>query len=347
MSKLSWNLCNDLELFEPSNSHAHSTEWNDEQALYIDCETGIGTSVLLRDEVSFESFRLEVEIATPHPLAFVGLVFGAIDFSNYELVYVSSGSDSSLGEIQYDPIMNGSSTWQIYQGPKYQAPAPFFPGEWTKLVLVVHSNTVAIYVGDTEIPQLVIPNLQSGRSNGKIGVWGYLPCYLRNFSVEQIHPPIVSSSTTDFKQLTSETFITEWEISQPYFKDEQSVPEDNWSYAAVEENGTLNLNRLYSSLKGKAVQVQCNFTLPEEKETLLSWGFSDQLRLWVNEIEIYQGEWKWDPPNSDGRIRSDFASASIRWKVGLNTIRAEVTSDEAIFGWGLCMKTGLSVAERS
>jgi hypothetical protein len=60
MLKLSWNLC-DLELFEPSNSHARTTEWKDEQALYIDSETRIGTSVLLRDEISFESYRLEVE----------------------------------------------------------------------------------------------------------------------------------------------------------------------------------------------------------------------------------------------------------------------------------------------
>jgi hypothetical protein len=65
------------------------------------------------------------------------------------------------------------------------------------------------------------------------------------------------------------------------------------------------------------------------------------LQLWVNDIEIYLGDWKWDPPHSDGRIRSDFASASIRWKAGLNTIRAEVTSDEALFGWGLSMKTDL------
>ncbi|QGQ98225.1 hypothetical protein EHS13_26730 [Paenibacillus psychroresistens] len=346
MSKQSWSLSDNLELFELSNAHAHSAVWKDEQALYIDSETGIGTSVLLRDEVSFESFRLEVEIATPHSFAFIGIVFGATDINNYELVYVSPGSDSTAGEIQYDPIMNGSSTWQIYHGPKYQAPAPFFPGEWTKLALVVHSNSVAIYVGDTDVPQLIIPNLQSG-SLGKIGVWGYLPSYLRNFSVEQIQPSIFSSSPTDLKQLAEEGFITEWEISQPYLKNGQSVPKDNWSYAAVEENGTLNLNRPFTSTKDSAVQVQCKFTLAEEKETWLTWGFSDRLKLWVNDIEIYQGEWKWDPPHSDGRIRFDFASTAVCWNAGLNTIQAEVARDEVAFGWGLSVKTGLSADERS
>jgi hypothetical protein len=258
-----------------------------------------------------------------------------------KLVYVSPGSDTSLGEIQYDPIMNGSSTWQIYQGPKYQAPAPFLQGEWMKLSLVVHPNTVAIYAGDTVTPQLVISNLQRGRSKGKIGVWGYLPCYIRNLSIEEIHPTIVNRSSTDLKQLAAETLVTEWKVSRPYLKDAHVEAADKWVKATVEENGTLNLNRLFTSEKDTSIQVQSMFTIPEEIESLLSFGFSDLLRLWVNDIEIYQGEWKWDPPNSDGRIRSDFSSAVVRWKTGLNTIRAEVTSQEVGFGWGLIVKTGL------
>lgn len=80
---------------------------------------------------------------------------------------------------------------------------------------------------------------------------------------------------------------------------------------------------------------------PEEIETQLTFGFSDQLRLWVNEEEVYQGDWRWDPPGSDGRIRCNFANVRVRWRAGLNTIRAEVTNNE-FFGWGLSLKTGLS-----
>lgn len=74
---------------------------------------------------------------------------------------------------------------------------------------------------------------------------------------------------------------------------------------------------------------------------MLTFGFSDHLRLWVNEVEVYRGDWMWNPPASDGRIRSDFASVPVRWRSGLNTIRAEVTNKE-LFGWGLSLKTGLS-----
>jgi hypothetical protein len=341
MTKLSWSLSDDLDNFEMNGSEVNASMWNNQQALYLDNEIGIGTSVLLKEDVNYDNYRLEVEIACPGTIGFIGLIFGAHDASNYELVYVSPGSNTALGEIQYDPIMNGSSTWQIYQGPKYQAPAPFLQGEWTKFSLIVHPNTAAIYVGDTETPQLVISNLQHGRSKGKIGVWGYLPCYIRNLSVEQIHSTSMNRSSTDLKQLAAETFVTEWRVSRPYIKDAHVEASDNWVVANVEENGTLNLNRLFTSEKNTSVQVQSMFTIPEEIESLLTFGFSDHLRLWVNDDEVYLGEWKWDPPGSDGRIRYDYASVLIHWKTGFNTIRAEVTSQEVVFGWGLCVKTGL------
>jgi hypothetical protein len=51
----------------------------------------------------------------------------------------------------------------------------------------------------------------------------------------------------------------------------------------------------------------------------------------------------WHSPGeaTDGRIRPDHTSISIRWQAGLNTIRAELASEEVTFGWGLIVHTGL------
>ena len=43
----------------------------------------------------------------------------------------------------------------------------------------------------------------------------------------------------------------------------------------------------------------------------------------------------------ESNIRSNIASVPVRWRAGVNTIRAEITNNE-FFGWGLCIKTGLS-----
>jgi hypothetical protein len=116
MSKLNWSLVNDLNSFDLGESDASRGVWNNREALYLEN----GLPVLLNENVNFDCFRLQAEIACPGPDGFVGLIFGARDARNYELVYVSPGTSTRMGEIQYDPIMNGSSTWQIYNGATYQ-----------------------------------------------------------------------------------------------------------------------------------------------------------------------------------------------------------------------------------
>lgn len=340
MSKLQWSLSDDLNLFDLGESDARPGVWQGREALYFN--NNDISPVLLRDDIRLESFRLQAEIACPGPIGFVGLVFGARDSSNFELVYISPGDQTAMGEIQYDPIMNRSSTWQIYNGPDYQAPVPFLPGEWAKLSMDIHPHGFAVRVGEQGPPQLVIAKLQLGSSVGKIGVWGYLPSYIRNLSVERIEPVRTEKKDADLKRLAAETFVTEWTVSKPYPQGSQPASDNNWTQAFVEENGTLNLNRLYASGKGVAVQAKCMIDLPENRETMLTFGFSDHLRLWVNEEKVYEGGWRWDPPESDGRIRADFAGVPVTLRAGSNTIRAEITSDEVMFGWGLSLKTGLN-----
>ena len=340
MPQLLWSLTDELKDFDLEETGARPGSWDGREALHLNGFHTIPS--LFRDEIPYECYRIEAEVAVPGPDGFIGLVFGARDKQNYELVYISPGNDTSMGEIQYDPIMNGSSTWQIYNGPVYQAPAPFPAGKWTKLALVVQPHGVTIRVGDEGTPQLVISNLQHGRANGKIGFWGNLPGYIRNFAVEQIETTAIARRELDLPRLASDSFITEWLVSEPYKPGQADTYQGSWKKATVEENGCLNFNRLYSAAgQGAAVQAKCSFSFAEGTESRLSLGFSDGIRLWINDEEVYQGETKWNPPSSDGRIRADHATVPVQWKAGENTIRAEVTNLEGMFGWGLTLKTGL------
>lgn len=342
MKSSTWNVAEQLSAFDLGRSGAVAGVWKDKDALFFD-QNELAAPVLLHEIVDLPSYRIQAEIACPGPYGFVGLAFGARDAQNYELVYISPASADSPGDIQYDPIMNGSSTWQIYHGPRFQAEAPFPAGEWTRLALDVHPNQVSIFVGDSASPQLVITSLQHGYQSGRIGVWGYLPSYIRNLQLVEI-PPIemdADESVIVSNLKDDVTSITNWTVSQPYLESEQPQDEQDWINVQVEENGTLNLNRLFPSGRGLCVQAKTEFVVDEEIESLLSFGFSDRVCLRVNEIEVYKGVWKWDPPSSDGRIRANFASLPVRWKKGLNSIRAEIISDEVMFGWGLNVVTVL------
>ncbi|MBW5448922.1 hypothetical protein GE107_23045 [Cohnella sp. CFH 77786] len=320
-----YSLWDDLEKFDLGISEARPSEWNGKKALYMEKMNSV---VFLREEVPYRSYRLQAEVAIPGEVGFIGLVFGAKDDANFELVYLAPV------EIQYDPVMNGSMTWQIYNGPSYQQPLPNTTGEWHTFSIEVQPEGACVYLGNHTEPSLVISNLQHGGELGKVGVWNFLPSYIRNLSIEEIHPKPLNKRTIDFAKLKSETFITEWYVSNP------SLEARYWTKAMVEENGTLNLNRIHRAEPGISVEVKSNFMISEEQETMLSFGFSDSIRIWINDKELYQGDWYWNPPLNDGRIRPDFASVPVKWKKGINSIRAQVSQRES-FGWGLAVKTGL------
>ncbi|USG63733.1 hypothetical protein NDK47_16300 [Brevibacillus ruminantium] len=329
--KQMYSLWDDLERFDLGDSEAIPSEWNDKKALYLE---KMNSAVFLRDEVKYNYFRLQAEVAIPGEVGFIGLVFGAKDPGNYELVYLAPV------EIQYDPVVNGSMTWQIYHGPSYQKPLPDMTGAWHKFSLEVQPGGARVFLGENKEPALVLTRLQHGGQRlGRVGVWSFLPSYIRNLVIEEIPQAPIEPEATDLRKLKSESFITEWRVSSSLIQD--GAKDQTWTKAFVEENGTLNINRIHRAKPGATVEVKSDFAIEEEEETVLSLGYSDSIRLWVNGKEVYQGDWCWSPPYHDGRIRPDFASVPIKWRKGANSIRAELSQRES-FGWGLAVKTGLS-----
>ena len=111
MTRHQWNLVHDLNEFDLGSSGAAGRLWAGRKALYF--ENVHTYPVLVKEKTELQAFRLQAQVAVPGPNGFIGLVFGARDTQNYELVYLSPGDGDAIGEIQYDPVMNGSSTWQI------------------------------------------------------------------------------------------------------------------------------------------------------------------------------------------------------------------------------------------
>lgn len=342
-SKLIFNLY-DLERLELGESGARPAIWQGREALYLE---KMNSAVFIRDEIPYDSYRIQAEVAIPEYVGFIGLVFGVRDEANYELVYLAPE------EIQYDPIMNGSMTWQIYNGSWYQKPLPNMTGKWTKLTVEVQRDGAVVFLGDDPEEQLMLTNLVHGDvCLSKIGFWSFLPSYIRNLIVEEVVPRALNRRTTDLTKLREESYITDWKVYNPYLntqglaslETEIGIANGEWVDATVEENGTLNLNRVFKAEPGFVATLQSEIIVSEDKVTELTLGFSDFVRLWINDQEIYQGEWSWQPPLKDGRIRPNHNSVEVKWKQGINTIRAEVGQREG-FGWGLTVKTGLGITK--
>lgn len=337
MTKIILNFKDDINNFDLGKSGAFVGEMNGSQVL---CFKGVHCfPVLHREAIEWDNYVLKAEVACISE-SYVGLVFGAADSANFNLIYVSADNEWDLPNLQYDPVMNGSSTWQIYHGSNYQALVSVPPENWVTLTLKVQGSQASVYVGNAPEPNLVIPYSRFGEnSQEKVGVWGTSDSYIRNLTIEQIDLNMtIAEKSVQVKQ-HEKGLITNWMIKKK--------PESIWNKVQVEENGTLNLNQYYTSEKDEVVLAQSSFYLSEGKETLLKFGFSDHLKLWVNDVEVFEGEWVWITPGtiSDGRIRLDQSILPITWRSGLNIIRAEITSIEEMYGWGLILNTGLSESD--
>jgi len=231
MSNLTWDPVEESERFDFGDSGARPGQFLGRRALYVEKP---GAAIWLREEIPFAQYRVEVEAAIPESVGFIGVSFGPKDESNYELIYLAPV------EIQYDPVMNGSMTWQIYNGPRYQKPLANTTGSWTKLIVDVHPDVAVVYLGDDPSPQLIVSHLHHGGEGrqGNVGVWNFLPAYIGRLTVKEIEPASIEARGTDLRKLAEEGFVTEWRVSEPYLPGQ--TPASNRLVATVEENGTLN-----------------------------------------------------------------------------------------------------------
>jgi hypothetical protein len=300
-----WKLSDSLEAFEISgNPPARSPH-----ALRID-----GTALLLREPVAASGYDLALEVAFAGQQGFAGLVFGARDARWHELVYLSPG-----GEVQYDPVMNGSNTWQVYPELRGRAAVAAAPGQWVRMRVQVRPEGFAAHVGDALA--LVVRPLRAGAAAGRAGVWGYLPADVRNLEVTASGAPLPPSAPAGRPPLDA---VAIWRLPSGV-----QVP--------VEANGVLNLNRHLAYREGGEAEVHAEIAAPGAGPAVLSLGYSDRLRLWLNGTCIHEGLNRWAPPRTDGRILPPQVEVPVMLRSGTNELVARVGVDEP-FGWGVAAR---------
>ncbi len=336
MDRLSLDFGSGLDGWELLDSNGRLEEWHGRPALYLQ-----GGPALFGEEIDLTDFALEVELGSPGPAAYVGAVFRAVDAVNYELVYTQPHTSGRWDAIQYDPVFNGCNTWQVYNGPLFQAPADVPTGEWYRLRIEVHGGQAFVRVGDAAQPQLRVRRLQHDGRVGRIGLWAYQPGYFSRLALEPL-PPLPEAATPGAAE-EGLPYVSEWAVFGPVpSRRRPSSVSSDWRRVVVEEHGVLNLNRYMAKGPSEAVAyAYAEVHAPDDTEATALFGFSDRLRLWVGNELIYEGENHWNDSlpgiAGSGYIRADAERAAVKLRSGWNPVLAEVTVDEP-FGWGLILR---------
>lgn len=296
-----------LDHLQITDPKAEIVTWQGRPALRLE-----GGFALLKD-LQVTDAVIELDLGADPGGCYPGLAFRGADSQNIELIYCQPHTSGQWDALQYDPVLNGSNTWQIFHGPGCQATAQVPAGQWLTLRVELSGQSAMATLGGSP---LHIPRLAHDRTSGAVGVWTYRPAY---FSQLRIGPPAEAGPAQERR--APEGTITEWWL-------------EGYGPIKAEPNGTVCLNR-YRPISAETAVLKHTFTVTGD--TTLHFGFSDELRLLIDDTEVFTGSNRFTgfaSRESRGYIDPDAHHLPLRLLPGEHTLTAHLSVSEP-FGWGL------------
>lgn len=290
--------------------------------------------------------QIDVDIAMHGQRGFIGIVFRHQSDTDYELIYLRPHKSRLPDALQYTPVLNGLSAWQLYSGDGYTAPAELAHNRWVHLKVVIEHDTVSVFIDDHEEPALV-SKMKGDLASGAVGLWGLNVAHFANFT----YTPSDTSATKKRSQKTNipENAITDWQLSQVFEFEAQTdrlVPETaTWQSVDVEDGALLNISRYRANID------DANRTIPTSNKDLvfartiiesktnslrtLNFGYSDDVTILLNGKPLYTGRSGFSQryPNSLGIVGLENDAVYLDLKTGKNELVFAVA--EVFGGWGL------------
>src|SRR4051812_10081157 len=134
----------------------------------------IDSGVALVRDSSFADGTIEFDVALHGHASFAGVAFRAASDDDYELVYLRPHRSRQTDALQYTPVDNGSSAWQLYSGEGYTAAAELPLNRWVHVKLVASGYSALLFVDNAKEPQLTVTALKRPWARGMVGLWGSL-----------------------------------------------------------------------------------------------------------------------------------------------------------------------------
>lgn len=303
------------------------------------------------EDQEFGDMVVEYDYASTHASGFIGINFRADrETGNLEQFYTRPHQSGQPDATQYMVLTNGSATWQLHAGPNEAVATELPAATWIKIRIVAIGDRADIFVGDMDQPLIHVPDLRSITSSGQVALYASdrpwmtdTGAYFSNITVRAAtnSDQIVGSpqDLVGFPQglITSYHVSGAFEesaISTAFDLPELEVMDAEWTQLKVENDGVANLSRTTPIEDGKNT-VLVRFKVSEETaaQRMLSFGYSDRVRLYVNGKLVYSGNAQWRA--RDHRFLGTVAlvdQIALHLPPGETEIIAAVS--ESFGGWG-------------
>ena len=300
--------------------------------------------------VSLGKGIIEFDIWFDDTRQFPGFAFRGVDDQNYEYFYFRPHQSGNPDATQYSPVFNGLTAWQIYTGPGYSNAVDFQPNEWVNVRLEIYDDSAQVFYDGKSA--LYIPDLEMAQNDGYFRFRSSRPgTYISNFSYKPVdnladpgEPETANNDDDDSEpeDVVNWTYITKWMVSGAIDENdaEDMVKSGNWvgtdwHQPGTEYNHFVNISKVAQRPQvGETAIARFNLSSETEKDQVISFGFSDRVRVFANGREIYRG--------NDGFLTRDyrflgtvgfFDEVFLPLKSGDNDIALIVS--ESFGGWGV------------
>jgi len=259
------------------------------------------------DGIDFSDGVIEFDVAYAEMTGFIGPMWRATDDDHFEEIYFRAHLNEKPDAVQYTPVENGNSAWQIFSDENAIGPLTQKFGDWNHVKLVVEGDKADFYF-NTEAPALHVPDLKTSNTSGSIGLRtsgrGGIVAYFSNFAVRPLRDGEGVVGEAKEAPAPPDGLIARWAVSSVFpesvVDQTLTLPKNatdglDWAPLDIETNGIANISKIAEQLpeSDSTVFIRANIDADKKVMKELRFGYSDRVRIYLNGKRVYAGDAGW------------------------------------------------------
>lgn len=303
-------------------------------------------------DLEFQDGTIEFDLQVTEHRSFAYLYFRIESDGQREEYYFRPHKSGLPDAIQYTPVYDGWSQWQLYHDAGSTAAATFAPGEWIPIKVVVQGGRAAVFVGASGEPQIV-SSLARSPVPGYLALRAFRPLgappdtYMANFANVVVRPEVVEYDFPAPETASEESErIPAWQISKAFAPEERPVlelPEEvladaEWRWATSRKDGLVELELHAERPEGvrrASVMARARLVAETAGSRRVDLGYSDEVSVFLNGrlLAIDDESYSFNFPRRQGLWSADQLSLMLPLEEGANELTLVVT--DRFGGWAV------------
>ncbi|MEN8374576.1 MAG: family 16 glycoside hydrolase [Gemmatimonadota bacterium] len=240
-------------------------------------------------DAEFGDGVIEFDLAATADNGFHGLRFRAVDPANHEHIYLRPHLSGLPDAVQYQPIFNRTSSWQLYADARYVQPAEIRSDEWVHVRLAVRESRAEVTIDGVPI---VFPQLVRDPASGAVGLaTSGAGAWFANVIVRPGVDPAFAGGEGAEAPDAVPGVVTRWRVSDAFPEETvdglERLAADfaearTWTTLEPEVRGIANIGMLYNNRPDNTVIAALTLRSDRARTLPVKIGFSDRVRVYLN-----------------------------------------------------------------